>query len=345
MEEDYLWGTINHIFCALESSISLNKFISDTGYCSRREADRLIELGRVMINNQVAKTGNRYMPGDEVVVDGSIVKPAKKEKRVILAFNKPVGITTTTEEHVKDNIIRFINYPKRIFPIGRLDKDSEGLIFLTNDGDIVNKILRAGNQHEKEYAVRVHKPIDPSFLKTMEAGVPVMGTRTLPCKLRQTGKQSFSIILRQGLNRQIRRMCEYLGYNVSSLQRTRIMHVHLDKIAVGKWRYLSEAEMEKLEALIENSSSNAETTPAHSRAKKSWKPSIDRSFKKEKTVARGDHKQASGRGSREKVQQQPRKPSTKPTPAPKSKSAAPNRKSEKPTPKSFKAFRERGKKR
>ena len=242
----------------MEQSVSLNKFISDTGYCSRREADRLIEAGRVMINNRVARTGNRYEPGDEVVVDGSIVKAAKKDKRVILAFNKPVGITTTTEENIKDNIISFIGYPKRIFPIGRLDKDSEGLIFLTNDGDIVNKILRAGNQHEKEYAVRVHKPIEGAFLKTMSEGVPVLDTRTMPCRIRQTGKQSFTIILTQGLNRQIRRMCEYLGYEVTNLQRTRIMHVRLDKLAVGKWRYLSEVEIETLQESVSDSSAAPE---------------------------------------------------------------------------------------
>jgi 23S rRNA pseudouridine2604 synthase len=224
--------------------ISLNKFISDSGYCSRREADRLIEAGRVLLNNEIAVTGNRYQPGDEVVVDGSIVKPATKEKRLIMAFNKPAGITTTTDTNIRGNIISFINYPKRIFPIGRLDKDSEGLIFLTNDGDVVNKILRAGNQHEKEYSVKVDKAIDGSFLRIMSEGVRIDGTKTLPCKLKQTGRHSFNIILIQGLNRQIRKMCEALGFKVTQLQRIRIMHVKLDKLAVGKWRYLSEAEME-----------------------------------------------------------------------------------------------------
>lgn len=234
--------------------ISLNKFISDTGYCSRREADRLIEAGRVMLNNQPAVTGNRYKPGDEVVVDGSILKPASKEKKLIMAFNKPVGITTTTDTNIRGNIISFINYPKRIFPIGRLDKDSEGLIFLTNDGDVVNKILRAGNQHEKEYLVRVDKAIDGSFLRQMSEGVRIDGKKTLPCKIRQTGRHSFSIILIQGLNRQIRKMCEALGYKVSSLQRIRIMHIRLDKLAVGKWRYLSEPEMEALYGAVGGSS-------------------------------------------------------------------------------------------
>jgi 23S rRNA pseudouridine2604 synthase len=237
--------------------ISLNKFISDTGYCSRREADRLIEAGRVLLNNKVAVTGNRYRQGDEVVVDGSIVKPAVKEKRVIMAFNKPVGITTTTDTNIRGNIISFINYPKRIFPIGRLDKDSEGLIFLTNDGDVVNKILRAGNQHEKEYAVRVDKAIDAIFLRNMSEGVRIDEGKTLPCKMRQTGRHTFNIILIQGLNRQIRKMCEALGYKVTSLQRVRIMHVKLDKLAVGKWRYLSEPEIEALYGAVGGSSKEA----------------------------------------------------------------------------------------
>ena len=234
--------------------ISLNKFISDTGYCSRREADRLIEAGRVMLNNKVAVTGNRYRPGDEVVVDGSIVKPAVKEKRIIMAFNKPVGITTTTDTNIRGNIISFINYPKRIFPVGRLDKDSEGLIFLTNDGDVVNKILRAGNQHEKEYSVRVDKAIDAIFLRNMSEGVRIDEGKTLPCKMRQTGRHTFNIVLIQGLNRQIRKMCEALGYKVTSLQRIRIMHVKLDKLAVGKWRYLSEPEIEALYGAVGSSS-------------------------------------------------------------------------------------------
>lgn len=226
--------------------ISLNKYISETGYCSRREADRLIDAGRVLLNNEIAVTGNRYREGDEVVVDGSIVKPANKEKMVILAFNKPIGITTTTDENIRGNIINYINYPKRIFPIGRLDKDSEGLIFLTNNGDIVNKILRSGNQHEKEYLVRVDKNIDGSFLRNMSEGVRIDGVKTLPCRVKQTGKHSFNIILVQGLNRQIRKMCEALGYKVTALQRIRIMGITIGKIAIGKWRYLSEPETESL---------------------------------------------------------------------------------------------------
>lgn len=237
----------------MDESISLNKFISDTGYCSRREADNLITSGRVLLNDKVAQLGNRYNPGDTVEVDGSLITAAKKEKRVYLALNKPAGITTTTELTVKDNIISFVNYPKRIFPIGRLDKDSEGLIFLTNDGDIINKILRAGNNHEKEYIVRVNKPIDNNFVQQMSQGVPVLETTTLPCKVQVTGRQTFRITLTQGLNRQIRRMCEYLGYAVTGLQRVRIMNIRLDQLPLGKWRYLSEAEMAQLNESVADS--------------------------------------------------------------------------------------------
>jgi len=252
--------------------ISLNKYISETGYCSRREADRLIEAGRVLLNNEIAVTGNRYTEGDEVVVDGSIVKPANKEKMVILAFNKPIGITTTTDENIRGNIISYLNYPKRIFPIGRLDKDSEGLIFLTNNGDIVNKILRAGNQHEKEYQVRVDKNIDGTFLRNMSEGVRIDGVTTLPCRVKQTGKHSFNIILVQGLNRQIRKMCEVLGYKVTALQRIRIMGITLGKIAIGKWRYLSEPETESLLTSVSGSVSEVKG--------KTYKKSIDQGSKK-----------------------------------------------------------------
>lgn len=252
--------------------ISLNKYISETGYCSRREADRLIEAGRVLLNNEIAVTGNRYKEGDEVVVDGSFLKPAKKEKMVILAFNKPVGITTTTDENIRGNIISFVNYPKRIFPIGRLDKDSEGLIFLTNNGDIVNKILRAGNQHEKEYQVRVDRNIDGTFLRNMSEGVHIDGVKTLPCRVKQTGKHSFNIILVQGLNRQIRKMCEALGYKVTALQRVRIMNITLGKIAIGKWRYLSEPETESLLNAVSGSVSEVKG--------KTYQKSVDQGSKK-----------------------------------------------------------------
>ena len=252
----------------MDNSISLNKFISDTGYCSRREADDLITEGRVFLNNRPAVLGNRYKPGDTVEVDGSLITAAKKEKRVYLALNKPPGITTTTELHIKDNIISFVGYPKRIFPIGRLDKDSEGLIFLTNDGDIINKILRAGNNHEKEYIVRVNKPIDHAFVQQMSQGVPILDTRTLPCKVQMMGRQTFRITLTQGLNRQIRRMCEYLDYAVVGLQRVRIMNIRLDKLALGKWRYLSEAEVSMLmESVADSTKVNTESKSAARRKK------------------------------------------------------------------------------
>jgi len=240
-----------------DSSISLNKFISDTGYCSRREADNLITQGRVLLNDNIAQLGNRYQPGDSVEVDGSLITTAnatkKKEKLVYLAFNKPFGITTTTEEKIAGNIISFINYPKRIFPIGRLDKDSEGLIFLTNDGDIVNKILRAGNNHEKEYIVRVNKPIDGYFTQRMSSGIRIKDGMTNPCIVKKLNTHTFKIILTQGLNRQIRRMCEALDFKVTSLQRVRIMHIKLEGIAPGKWRYLSEVELTKLMELVSGS--------------------------------------------------------------------------------------------
>lgn len=243
---------------AVDNSISLNKYISDTGYCSRREADRLIEAGRVLLNDRPVHKGSRYKPGDQVEVDGSILKPAKKEKAVYIAFNKPVGITTTTDTDIRGNIISFINYPKRIFPIGRLDKDSDGLIFMTNDGDIVNKVLRAGNKHEKEYIVRVNKPIDPAFIHGMSTGVKLDRETTLPCKVSAMGRQTFRIVLTQGLNRQIRRMCEHFDYKVESLTRTRIMNIKLDKLAPGKWRYLSEPEIGQLMESISDSTGTEE---------------------------------------------------------------------------------------
>lgn len=230
----------------------INKYLSEIGYCSRRAADKLIEEGRVKVNGKVPEMGTKIGPEDSVQVDGKYVsKP--KEKHVYLAFNKPVGIVCTTDVGVeKDNIIDYINYPKRIFPIGRLDKASEGLIFLTSDGDIVNKILRARNNHEKEYIVSVHKPITKDFVERMSQGVPILGTVTKKCVVKQTGKSEFKIILTQGLNRQIRRMCDFLGYRVVSLKRTRIMNIHLD-LKVGKWRLLTDKEMRGIYSLVENS--------------------------------------------------------------------------------------------
>jgi 23S rRNA pseudouridine2604 synthase len=227
-----------------DPSISLNKFISSTGICSRREADRMIDAGRVQLNGTTAKKGNRVNPGDEVLLDGAPLKA--KPKAVYLALHKPPGITCTTDRKDKDNIIDFLNYPERIFHIGRLDKASTGLIFLTNDGDIVNEILREQNEHEKEYIVTVNKPINTSFVKRMSQGIPILGTVTKKCQVEKIGRQAFRIVLTQGLNRQIRRMCEYLGYDVVTLKRVRIMNVHLGGLKPGQWRYLTDEELKEL---------------------------------------------------------------------------------------------------
>ena len=231
----------------------INKYLSEVGYCSRRAADKLIDQGRVTINGKVPEMGTKITEGDEVRVDGKLISEPQ-EKPVYIAFNKPIGIVCTTDTRVeKDNIIDYINYPKRIFPIGRLDKPSEGLIFLTNDGDIVNKILRARNHHEKEYLVTVDRAITSDFIKRMQNGVPILDTVTRKCKVEQIGKYEFKIILTQGLNRQIRRMCEYLDYNVQRLKRIRIMNVKLD-VPVGKWRDLTDTELEEINRLVSSSS-------------------------------------------------------------------------------------------
>jgi 23S rRNA pseudouridine2604 synthase len=222
----------------------INKYISEAGKASRRGADKLIEDGRVTINGKRAKIGDQVNPGDNVVVDGNPIWVARNN--VYIALNKPVGITSTTEKGVKGNIVDLVNHPLRIFNIGRLDKDSEGLILMTNDGDIVNEILRSENQHEKEYIVSVDKPITPEFVKKMSEGVKILGTTTLPCKVEQLSKFDFQITLTQGLNRQIRRMCEVLGYNVYRLQRTRIMNIQLGKLPPGQWRDLSKKEKTQL---------------------------------------------------------------------------------------------------
>lgn len=234
----------------------INKYLSEVGYCSRREADKLIEAGRVTINGSVPEMGTKIAVGDEVRVDGKLISEPK-EKPVYIAFNKPEGIVCTTDVGVEpDNIIDFIQYPVRIFPIGRLDKMSEGLIFLTNDGDIVNKILRARNNHEKEYLVNVNKPITKEFIQQMSEGVPILDTITKECEVEQITKFRFRIVLTQGLNRQIRRMCEYLGFRVVNLKRTRIMNVKLD-VPTGKWRDLTETELKEINQMVENSSKTA----------------------------------------------------------------------------------------
>lgn len=237
-------------------SISINKYISSTGFCSRRAADKLLDEGRVKINGVLAKKGNRVVEGDQVLIDNKPLK--EKEDQVYLLLNKPVGITCTTDLKDKDNIIDFVNFPDRIFPVGRLDKPSQGLIILTNDGDIVNKILRAGNAHEKEYLVTVTKPITKAFIKGMSGGVPILGTMTKKCKVKQIGKHNFSIILTEGMNRQIRRMCEHFDYKVSRLKRTRIMHLTIGDLPNGKWRHLTKNELEKLKKAVQFSSKTAE---------------------------------------------------------------------------------------
>ncbi|NJB72099.1 23S rRNA pseudouridine2604 synthase [Saonia flava] len=236
-----------------EKATRINKYLSEVGFCSRRAADKLIEKGRVTINGVVPEMGTKITIGDVVKVDGELISTPKDEF-VYIALNKPVGIVCTTDTGVeKDNIIDFIGYPKRIFPIGRLDKPSEGLIFLTNDGDIVNKILRARNNHEKEYIVTVNKPITSDFIQKMSSGVPILDTVTRKCHVEMLDKKTFKIILTQGLNRQIRRMCEYLDYRVTKLKRVRIMNVSLD-MPVGKWRNLTKEELQGINELVETSS-------------------------------------------------------------------------------------------
>ena len=232
----------------------INKYLSEVGFCSRREADRLILEGKVTINGQIPEIGSKVEESDLVEVGGQRIEKATKQKNIYLAFNKPVGIVCTTDRKVEpNNVIDFIKYPKRIFPIGRLDKLSEGLIFLTNDGDIVNKILRARNNHEKEYIVKVNRPINSNFIQSMSNGVEILDTITKNCFVKQLGPKKFKIILTQGLNRQIRRMCEALGYRVRSLKRVRIMNIRLD-LPTGEYREFSKEELLELNGLLENSS-------------------------------------------------------------------------------------------
>jgi len=234
----------------------LNKFISETGFCSRREADKYIEQGRVTVNGNMPEMGVKVADTDTVLIDGNPLRA--KPKRVYIAYNKPVGITCTTESKIQSNIVKAVNYPTRIFPIGRLDRPSEGLIFLTNEGDIVNKILRAGNNHEKEYVVTVDKPLNRQFVSKMANGIPILDTVTKKCKVTQTAPQEFKIVLTQGLNRQIRRMCEYLGYEVVTLKRTRIMNVTLKGLKVGQWRHLTDVEMAQINDSIAGSGKTQE---------------------------------------------------------------------------------------
>jgi len=266
-------------------SIRLNKYISESGICSRRDADRYIEQGNVFINGKRAAVGAPVFAGDVVKVNGQLIEPRDEEDLVLIALNKPVGIITTMEEGERDNISDFVNHSKRVFPIGRLDKDSQGLIFLTNHGDLVNKILRAGNNHEKEYVVTVNKPITDEFILGMGAGVPMLGTLTKKCKVIKEAPFVFRITLVQGLNRQIRRMCKHFGFEVTKLERTRIMNVNLKGLPLGEWRDLTDDELIALFKLIENSSSEDKPAkkPQVKQAGAAKKPSQNGQKKVEKT--------------------------------------------------------------
>jgi 23S rRNA pseudouridine2604 synthase len=239
------------------TSTRLNKFISESGICSRREADRFIEQGNVYINGKRAKVGDQVFPGDKVKVNGQPIDPREEEELIFIALNKPVGIVSTTEKNEKNNIVDYVNHSTRIFPIGRLDKDSQGLIFLTNNGDLVNKILRAGNRHEKEYLVTVNKPIRDDFIAGMSAGVPILGVHTRKCEITKESQFVFRITLIQGMNRQIRRMCEHFGYEVTKLERVRIMNISSKGLPVGEWRDLKPQQLAGLFKLTEGSSSEA----------------------------------------------------------------------------------------
>jgi 23S rRNA pseudouridine2604 synthase len=238
---------------ALRQSTRINKYISESGMCSRREADRFVEQGNVWINGRRATTGDQVVAGDRVKVNGQDIEPQEEEDLILIALNKPVGIVSTTESSEKDNIVEFVKHGARIFPIGRLDKDSQGLIFLTNNGDLVNKILRANNHHEKEYQVTVNKPVTDEFVDGMQRGVPILGKVTKRCQVHKESTFVFTITLVQGLNRQIRRMCEYFGYEVTQLVRTRIMNVSLKGLALGDWRDLTPKEIDTIVALTESS--------------------------------------------------------------------------------------------
>lgn len=256
------------------SSTRLNKYISESGICSRRDADRYIEQGHVFINGKRAGIGDQVFAGDVVKVNGQLIEPRDADDLVLIALNKPVGIVSTTENGEKDNIVDYVNHSTRVFPIGRLDKDSQGIIFLTNHGDLVNKILRAGNDHEKEYLVTVNKPVTDEFIRGMGAGVPILGTVTKKCKVKKEAPFVFRITLVQGLNRQIRRMCEHFGYEVTKLERTRIMNVSLSGLPLGEWRDLTDDELIELFKAIEGSSSEANSTK---KAKPKAKPAAAKS--------------------------------------------------------------------
>lgn len=287
------------------SATRLNKFISESGLCSRREADRFIEKGTVFINGKRAKVGDQVLAGDRVMVNGNNIDPKEESNFILLAFNKPVGVTSTSEASIKDNIVDYVNHSERIFPIGRLDKDSSGVIFLTNNGDIVNKILRAGNKHEKEYLVTVNKPVTEDFLFEMSNGVPILGVNTRKCKVRQVSTFVFNIILIQGLNRQIRRMCEHFGFEVTKLERTRIMNINLKGIPSGEFREFTADEMSGIMKMIEKSSSEGTAKPKNTKKKtNSWEETSEgsteqpkRPFKPSKPAQKSAGKKSIGHSS------------------------------------------------
>ncbi len=264
-------------------STRLNKYISDSGICSRRQADKYIEGGNVFINGKKAKIGDQVSSADTVMVNGHVIEAKTEEHAIYLAFNKPTGITSTTEKGTKDNIVDYVNHTERIFPIGRLDKDSQGLIFLTNNGDIVNKILRAGNKHEKEYIVTVDKPVTDQFVEAMSKGVPILGAVTKKCVVTKEGPFVFRIVLIQGMNRQIRRMCEYFGFEVTKLERVRIMNISLKGLPLGEWRELTEAELAGIFKMIEKSSSTDDKAPSKNTKKSLEKKSEKAPSKKSKS--------------------------------------------------------------
>ncbi|WP_346798690.1 23S rRNA pseudouridine(2604) synthase RluF [Halomonas sp. Bachu 37] len=277
---------------SLRSSTRINKYISESGLCSRREADRFVEQGNVWINGRRATTGDQVKAGDRVKVNGQEIEPQEEEDLILIALNKPVGIVSTTESSEKDNIVEFVKHGARIFPIGRLDKDSQGLIFLTNNGDLVNKILRANNRHEKEYLVTVNKPITDEFINGMSGGVPILGKVTKKCRVTKESTFVFTITLVQGLNRQIRRMCEYFGYEVTQLVRTRIMNVSLQGLALGDWRDLTPKEIDTIIALTEQSDTQGEGAGKKTKNRKPTRPEFP---------SREKNKSATGNKSGDKV--------------------------------------------
>lgn len=234
----------------MEEAIRINKYLSEAGYCSRRQADRLVEEGRVTIDGKIAQMGDKVTDDQKVMVGKQRV--LREEPFIMIALNKPKGIVCTTAEVEKDNVVRFLNFKQRIYPVGRLDKDSEGLLLLTNQGELANELMKARNYHEKEYVVRVNKPLTKDFIKAMRSGVPILDTVTRPCKVRYVDKYTFEIILTQGLNRQIRRMCEYFGYRVVALKRIRIVNIELGKLKTGQWRYLTDNEIQEMKGLLKH---------------------------------------------------------------------------------------------